>query len=30
MVKLNYFSGKPNMVKERFEIFLIDHYVSDI
>ena len=30
MVKYNYFSGRPNKAKERFEICLIDHYVGDI
>ena len=30
MVKFNYVSEKPNKVKERFEIFLIDHYAGDI
>ena len=30
MVKFNYFSGRPNKVKERFETFLIDHYKGDI
>ena len=27
MVKFNYFSERPNKVKERFEIFLIDQWV---
>ena len=30
MVKFNYFSGRPNKVKQRFEIFLIDHYAGYI
>ena len=30
MVKFNYFSEKPYKVKERFEIFFIDHYAGDI
>ena len=30
MVKFNYFNGRPNKVKERFETFLIDHYSGDI
>ena len=30
MVKLNYFSGRPNKVKERFWNILIEHYVGDI
>ena len=30
MVKFNYFSGKRYNVKERFEIFFIDHYEGDI
>ena len=30
MIKFNYFSGRPNKVKERFEIFLIDHFADDI
>ena len=30
MVKFNYFSGRPNYVKERFETNLIDNYEGDI
>ena len=30
MVKFNYFSGKTYKVKERFEVFLTDHYAGDI
>ena len=30
MVKFNYFSGRPNKVKERFDTFLIDYYEGDI
>ena len=30
MVKFNYFTGKRYKVKERFEIFFIDHYEGDI
>ena len=30
MVNFNYFSGRPNKVKERFETFLTDHYAGDI
>ena len=29
MVKLSYFSGTHNKVKESFEIFLIDYYEGD-
>ena len=30
MVNFNYFIGRPNKVKESFQIFLIDHYTVDI
>ena len=29
MVKFKYFNGKPNKMKERFGIFLIDNYAGD-
>ena len=28
--QFNYFHGRPNAVKEKFELFLIDHYTGDI
>ena len=30
MVKINYFSGRPNKGKKRFETFLIDYWAGDI
>ena len=30
MVKFNYFNERPDKVKERFEIFLIDYYAGYI
>ena len=29
-VKFNYFSVRPNKVKESFKLILIDHYAGDI
>ena len=30
MTKFNYFIRRPNKVKQRFEVFLIDQYADDI
>ena len=30
MLKLNCFSERPNKGKQRFEVFLNDHYADDI
>ena len=30
IAKFNYFNGRPNKVKERFEIFLTEHCAGDI
>ena len=30
MIKLNYFCGRPNKVKGKFETFLIDYYAGDV
>ena len=30
IAKFNYFCGRPNEVKEKFELFLIGYYAGDI